>query len=333
MTITGSNTTNFGFQKLGSNDDAGYSTINEVVDGIDTILNASDRLIKASQTPTASYVITGDGSDWVRGLVVTNSITDLAVTTGKINDLAITTGKIADTAVTNAKIADTTITQAKLTSGGASSGQVLTAVNGAAPTWQAASIGTTNLADSSVTLEKIAAAVQATLVPTGTVSAFAGSSAPTGYLLCDGTSGYSTTTYAALFAVIGYTYGGSGGSFSVPNLKGRTIIGVGVGSEITGTLGTVQGVKEVTLTASQSGIPAHTHPDGTTSNHNSGQLSAAPFAGGGTIALTSYSITGYDSSYSNHTHNFSISANTAAAAASAHTNIQPSMPLNYIIKV
>jgi hypothetical protein len=104
MTITGSNTTNFGFQKLGSNDSAGYSTINEVVDGIDTILNASDRLIKAAQTPTVAYVITGDGTDWVRGLVVTASITDLNVTTGKLADLAVTTGKIAANAVTADKI-------------------------------------------------------------------------------------------------------------------------------------------------------------------------------------------------------------------------------------
>ena len=100
MTITGSNTTNFGFQKLGSNDSAGYSTINEVVDGIDTILNASDRLIKAAQTPTVAYIITGDGTDWVRGLVVTASITDLNVTTGKLAELAVTTGKIAANAVT-----------------------------------------------------------------------------------------------------------------------------------------------------------------------------------------------------------------------------------------
>ena len=114
MTITGSNTTNFGFQKLGSNDDAGYSTINEVVDGIDTILNASDRLIKASQTPTVAYIITGDGVDWVRGLVVTASITDLNVTTGKLADLSVTTGKINDLAVTTGKINDLAVTSAKI---------------------------------------------------------------------------------------------------------------------------------------------------------------------------------------------------------------------------
>ena len=166
MTITGSNTTNFGFQKLGPNDSAGYSTINEVVDGVDTILGASDRLIKAGQTPTAAYVITGDGVDWVRGLVVTNSITDLNVTTGKLADLAVTTGKIDDLAVTNGKIANATITQAKLISTGGTSGQVLTAVTGVAPTWQNASIGTANIATSAVTYDKLASDAKSFDVPT-----------------------------------------------------------------------------------------------------------------------------------------------------------------------
>ena len=42
------------------------------------------------------------------------------------------------------------------------------------------------------------------------------STLPYGFLTCDGSS-QSTTTYAALFAVIGYTYGGSGGSFNLPD--------------------------------------------------------------------------------------------------------------------
>jgi hypothetical protein len=192
MTITGSNTTNFGFQKLGSNDDAGYSTINEVVDGIDTILNASDRLIKASQTPTVAYVITGDGADWVRGLVVTDSITDLNVTTGKLADLAVTTDKIADSAVTSAKIANDTIVNADINSAaaivdtklatistaakvsrsaidtsGSTAGEVLTSTGSSAtPTWQAASIGTTNIATAAVTYEKLAADAKTYDVPT-----------------------------------------------------------------------------------------------------------------------------------------------------------------------
>jgi hypothetical protein len=49
---------------------------------------------------------------------------------------------------------------------------------------------------------------------------------PTGWLICDG-AGYSTTTYANLFAAIGYTFGGSGGTFNVPNFKARSPMGVG----------------------------------------------------------------------------------------------------------
>ncbi len=55
-------------------------------------------------------------------------------------------------------------------------------------------------------------------VPVGTMCAFAGPVAPSGWGLADGRS-YATVDHPALFAVIGYTYGGSGANFSVPNLK------------------------------------------------------------------------------------------------------------------
>lgn len=60
----------------------------------------------------------------------------------------------------------------------------------------------------------------------GAVVAFAGSTSPAGWLLCDG-SAVSRTTYAALFAVIGTTYGSGDGSstFNVPNLTDRFIQG------------------------------------------------------------------------------------------------------------
>ena len=60
--------------------------------------------------------------------------------------------------------------------------------------------------------------------PTGAVIYSAGSSAPTGFLKANGAS-ISTSTYADLFAVIGYTYGGSGGSFNVPDLRGEFVRG------------------------------------------------------------------------------------------------------------
>jgi len=66
-------------------------------------------------------------------------------------------------------------------------------------------------------------------VPVGTINMWATGTAPAGYLLCNGAS-VSTTTYAALFAVIGYTFGGSGGSFLLPNYTNRMPYGTTVGA-------------------------------------------------------------------------------------------------------
>ena len=62
------------------------------------------------------------------------------------------------------------------------------------------------------------------LIPPGMIMPYAGASAPGGWLLCYGQS-LSTSTYATLFAVLGYTYGGSGASFALPDLRGRSIFG------------------------------------------------------------------------------------------------------------
>lgn len=61
-------------------------------------------------------------------------------------------------------------------------------------------------------------------VPAGTVIYHAASSPPTGFVKANGAS-LSTTTYADLFAAIGYTFGGSGGSFNVPDLRGEFLRG------------------------------------------------------------------------------------------------------------
>jgi microcystin-dependent protein len=54
------------------------------------------------------------------------------------------------------------------------------------------------------------------LLPVGTIIIWTSDAIPSGYLLCNGSS-YSTTTYANLFALISYTYGGGGNNFNVPN--------------------------------------------------------------------------------------------------------------------
>jgi len=63
-------------------------------------------------------------------------------------------------------------------------------------------------------------------VPSGAVFWFAASTAPTGYLKANGAA-VSRTTYAALFAVVGTTFGAGDGSttFNLPNLLGEFIRG------------------------------------------------------------------------------------------------------------
>ncbi len=61
--------------------------------------------------------------------------------------------------------------------------------------------------------------------PVGAVADFAGSTAPSGWLLCFGQA-VSQTTYAALFGVIAFTYGNpGGGNFNLPDCRGRTTYG------------------------------------------------------------------------------------------------------------
>lgn len=56
--------------------------------------------------------------------------------------------------------------------------------------------------------------------PVGTLLDYAGTTAPSGYLMCDGRS-LTTAAYPSLFAVVGYAYGGSGANFNIPDFRGR----------------------------------------------------------------------------------------------------------------
>jgi hypothetical protein len=79
-------------------------------------------------------------------------------------------------------------------------------------------------------------------VPAGAVMAFAMSSAPAGWLAANGASISTGGANAALFAAIGYEFGGSGGSFNVPDLRGYFVRGWGVvGRNGANSDGTVSG--------------------------------------------------------------------------------------------
>ncbi|CAB4154388.1 Phage tail collar domain containing protein [uncultured Caudovirales phage] len=98
------------------------------------------------------------------------------------------------------------------------------------------------------------------IVPAGVIQQYAGTTAPSGYLLCNGAS-FSSITYPDLAAVVGDTYQASSGTtYYVPNLQTR----VPVGKDSSGTfanLGATGGAETHTLTTAQ--LASHTHPNPT----------------------------------------------------------------------
>lgn len=93
---------------------------------------------------------------------------------------------------------------------------------------------TTQAATDSSTLLATTAFVQSLLLPTATILDIASSSVPTGWLECDGST-VSTTTYAALYAILSTTWnkgGEAGGTFRLPDFRGRHRVGKGTGTVI-----------------------------------------------------------------------------------------------------
>lgn len=98
-------------------------------------------------------------------------------------------------------------------------------------------------------------------MPVGVILPFGASSAPTGFLLCDG-SAVSRTTYSALWGVIASNYGSGNGSstFNVPDMRGRVAVGVdGAAGRLASNdaIGNTSGAETKTLSTSE--IPAHSH--------------------------------------------------------------------------
>lgn len=99
-------------------------------------------------------------------------------------------------------------------------------------------------------------------IPTGTIMPYASTSAPGGYLLCDG-SAVSRSTYDALFALIGEHFGAGNGTttFNVPNLKGKVPVGIDTGQTEFDTRGETGGAKTHALVTGE--LASHSHSTGT----------------------------------------------------------------------
>jgi microcystin-dependent protein len=167
-------------------------------------------------------------------------------------------------------------------------------------------------------------------VNTGIVVPWGSAVIPSGFLECNGAS-VSTSTYAALFAVIGYTYGGSGASFNLPDLTDRTV----VNKSNTKSLAQTGGANTVTPTGNISGstgsttlttqqIAAHVHDTGFRNPQNQVLMVTGQNCAGTSNANLNTSSTGGGQS-----HDHSLSANFSGSANSV---LQPYLVLIYIIK-
>ena len=168
-------------------------------------------------------------------------------------------------------------------------------------------------------------------IPTATIVPWSDSSVPSGFLECNGAA-VSRTTYSALFAIIGTTYGAGDGSstFNVPDLQDN----VAVGKSPTKSLASTGGANTVTSTGNVGGstanatlstpqLASHSHPGGGNATSNSRNPTNQP-------ALNNYfnpAGTGSTGSGGGHAHN--MSANFSGDATSV---LQPFLTIIYIIK-
>ncbi len=280
--------------------------------------------LTANQTITLSGDVSGSGST-----SITTTLATVPITKGG-------TGQTTANAAINALLPSQT----------SNSGKYLT-TDGTNSSWGTVSSGTTI---PSASMQMFAGAITQT-VSAGTVT----TTAPTGWLLCNGNA-VSRSTYSALWTALGQTaspYGQGDGSttFNLPDMRSRVGVGVGQGTGLTNrTLGGTVGTENETLLSSQ--IPAHSHPNtvsgGNTSSAGSHTHTLSKevltYVGSGGSRYDPYPGTVWTGSPAagltlttqpDHQHTFtpSITNNNNTGGGGSHNNMQPSIGLNFIIKI
>ena len=200
--------------------------------------------------------------------ISTVKILDGSVTTPKISNSAVTTVQLGNAAVTTAKILDGNVTSAKINSNAVIESKI-----------QNNAVTTNKIADDAVTSTKLDPAI--IFVPTGTITAFGGSTAPTGYLECNG---QSTSGYAALAAVVGS---------NVPDLRGQFVRGWANNGSIDAgrTIRSSQDEDFKEHTHSSTSAADHTHTINNGGTHNHGMSGSGDHQ-------HSYNRTGFRGDYS-----------------------------------
>ena len=181
-------------------------------------------------------------------------------------------------------------------------------------------------------------------IPSGAVIPFAGSAAPSGWLLCFGQA-ISRTTYATLFAAIGTSFGAGDGSttFNIPDLRGRAAFGLdNMGGTAAGRITSAgSGIAGTTLgaTGGDEHMQAHGHSASVTDpGHAHGMQGYDPYSGGThggprpayTADAEETSPTNLAAGVNSAVTGIGISINSNGGGSSQ--NIPPAIMLSYIIK-
>lgn len=153
------------------------------------------------------------------------------------------------------------------------------------------------------------------LLPVGMVTPYMGSSAPDRWLICDGAT-FSAATYPALSALLGGT--------TLPNLKGRVVVGRDAADTDWDTLGETRGAKTHTLTIAE--LAVHTHVQDT-HGHNNFAVDDGP--GGAAVGNRARLAGGAGAGFATAQ---VTATNQNTGSGTAHNNIQPSFVMNYIIR-
>jgi microcystin-dependent protein len=201
---------------------------------------------------------------------------------------------------------------------------------GALPT--AITVASANLVNGTVALEDLATAVVNRLVPVGTIAMYGGASAPTGWLLCDGTA---TTGYTALAAIVGGTTPDLRGRFALGDNASLTLLATG-GSTTIGTNNLPSHSHANTASASTSvsvSDPGHTH------TINGELVQAASFSDNTVYVINAdgQGLGSYTEGTASATTGISATASTSVTMSNANTGgaeayFQPHVVVNYIIK-
>ena len=163
----------------------------------------------------------------------------------------------------------------------------------------------------------------------GQISPFGFNFAPQGWFLCQGQT-LPIQQYAALFSLLGTYYGGNGTTnFQLPNLQGNVPLGYGQGPGLSDyAIGETGGAANVTMLTPN--MPPHTH----TLNAVNARAAAASAAGqmlGAPDTPGNPQTQGFIYSTTAPTTALTPAAIARAGGSQPHTNVQPTLVLNYCI--